>query len=154
MSFLKGNRSCTFKYANSHFAYDFAICLTINYYKFDMRSHKGGFVFLHFQGVGSFYTKKKSWIAKVKWLFHSKIIVLSSFTHPYVVAKLNEILSFVEHKRKYFEIFFFFFVHIMEISGNQNVLVANILQNLFCWRCRRNKVLHAYSVSYDIDNFV
>ncbi len=91
-----------------------------------MRSHEGGFVFFHFQGVGSFYTKKNKLNAKVKRVLHPKIIILSNFIHPFVVAKLYEIIS-----SEMFFFFFFFFFHIMEVSGNQNVPVANSLQTIF-----------------------
>jgi len=39
----------------------------------------------------------------IKGRLHPKMKILSSFTHPQVVANLNEFLSSVEHKGKYFE---------------------------------------------------
>jgi len=38
----------------------------------------------------------------LKGILHPKIKILSSFTHPQVVADLYEYLSSVEHKGRYF----------------------------------------------------
>ncbi len=47
-------------------------------------------------------------------------------------------LSFVEHEKIIWEISQYFFFHTMNINGNQNSLVTNILQNIFC---KRKKVI-------------
>ncbi len=36
-------------------------------------------------------------------IVHPKMKILSSFTHPHVVPNLNKFLSYIEHKRRYFE---------------------------------------------------
>ncbi len=38
-----------------------------------------------------------------KGIVHPKMKMLSSFTHPHVISNLYEFLSYVEHKRRYFE---------------------------------------------------
>lgn len=59
-------------------------------------------------------------------IIQSKILILSSFTHPDVW-----LILFVEH-------IFFFFDHTVEHSGNQNVLVTSIFQNIiFCAKYRK-----------------
>ncbi len=39
----------------------------------------------------------------VKGILHTKMKMLSSFTHPHVIPYLYEFLFYVEHKRRYFE---------------------------------------------------
>ncbi len=43
------------------------------------------------------------WSDTLKGIVHPKMNILSSFTHPHVVLNLYEFLSYVEHKRRYFE---------------------------------------------------
>ncbi len=67
--------------------------------------------------------------------------ILSSFTHPYAVPNLHDLLSSAEHNywrnadilNNFNNQFWFpltsivFFVHTVEVNGNQNCLVTNIL---------------------------
>ncbi len=41
----------------------------------------------------------------IKGTVHPKMKILSSFTHPHVIPNLYKFLSYVEHKRRYFEEF-------------------------------------------------
>ncbi len=58
--------------------------------------------------------------------------ILSSFTHHNVIPNLYDFFVFVEHQRRYFEKYLsgVFFVHIVEVNGNQNC-ITSILQNIF-----------------------
>jgi len=39
----------------------------------------------------------------IKEIFHHKMLILPSFTHPQVITNFYEFLSSVKHKRRYFE---------------------------------------------------
>ncbi len=55
-------------------------------------------------------------------IVHPKITILSSFTHILVTPTLYDIIYSVEHKIRYF---LCFYVHLIEASGNQNVILFN-----------------------------
>jgi len=65
---------------------------------------------------------------------YSKIKIYSTFTHPCVGQTLYDLISSVEHKRRYFwemwEVFFFF-LHTLEVNGLQCRLVPNVFI-IFC----------------------
>ncbi len=74
----------------------------------------------------------------IKRIFHTKIEILSSFTHRHVFPNLSAFISSVEDKRRYWRIlvaeqfrfpwnFIIFLVHTMEVNGNWNCLATTIL---------------------------
>ncbi len=54
---------------------------------------------------GIFITSIEINIKMSKGIAHPKMKMLSSFTHPHVIPNLYKFLSYVEHKRRYFEEF-------------------------------------------------
>ncbi len=63
--------------------------------------------------------------------------MLSSFTYPHVVPNLYKFLSYVEHKRKYFEEFWI----LWKSMGTINFSITDIPQNIFC--VQHKKETHA-----------
>ncbi len=67
--------------------------------------------------------------------FHPKMLTLSLFIHHYFVPKLLTDIS-MKHKGVLslivMSLCFFVFFNTMEVNGNQNCLVINILQNVLC----------------------
>ncbi len=92
-------------------------------------------------------------IVTIKGIVHTKMKILSSFTHPQVVPNLYERLCSAEHKGRYSEecgkqsssgapltsIVFFFLLWKSMVP--QNSLVTNFLQNIFLC-VQQNKEMH------------
>ncbi len=89
----------------------------------------------------------------IKAIVHSKMKILSSFTHPQVVPNLYEFLCYAEHKGRYFEESLYpgcFGEPLTSIVGKkkdwksivpQNCSVSRILQNIVLCN-QQNKDIH------------
>jgi len=92
-----------------------------------------------------------------KGTLHPEMKILSSFTHPQVVANLNEFFSSAEHKGRYFEeclepssclapltsIAFYFST--MQVNGKFSL---SLVQIMFYIYCRLHLNLHLLSIYY------